>query len=83
MDYMTPNIQQPKGKNFSITALNADHTYDIETRRSVNILITILNRTPIQWHIHSKNIAEASTHGLELAGIKIATEFTMNTSYTL
>jgi hypothetical protein len=46
-----------------IIYVDADHTNDIVTRRSITGILVMLNDTPIRWIFKRKKTAGASTYG--------------------
>jgi hypothetical protein len=63
--------------------LNADHAHDLVTRRSITVILVILNSTPIRWVSTRQKSVETSTYGSELVAARIATELIMEVRYVL
>ena len=43
-------------------------------KRSITVILVMLNNTPVRWVSKQQTVVEMSTHGLELVVSKIATE---------
>ena len=54
--------------------VDANHTVDKTTRRSIIGILIFCNRAPIIWHSKRQNIVETSTFGSEFAAMKDAVE---------
>jgi hypothetical protein len=63
--------------------LNADHAHDLVTRRSITVILVILNNTPVRWVSTRQKSVETSTYGSELVAARIATELIMEVRYVL
>lgn len=75
---------EPKGKAIQITVYkDADHAFDLVTRRSVTGILLYLNNTPISWISKRQKTVETSTYGSELVAARIATELIMQFRYMM
>jgi hypothetical protein len=54
--------------------VDADHTYDLVTRRSITGILVMLNNTTIRWISKLQKTVETSTHRSELVASRIASE---------
>ena len=55
----------------------------MDTRRSYNGLLMLLNNTPRQWYRKSQKTVDTLTYGSELLAMIIDAEVTMTTCYNL
>lgn len=70
-----PDIPSPKGKAIQLTCYkDADHAYDLVTRRSVTGVLLFANNMPIEWISKRQKTVETSTYGSELVASRIATD---------
>ena len=60
---------------------NADHAYDLVTRRSITGVLMMLNNTPIRWVSKCQKTVETSTYGSELVASRIATELILEVRF--
>jgi hypothetical protein len=49
--------------------VDADHAYDLVTRRSITVILMMLNNTPIRWVSKRQKTVETSTYGSELLAL--------------
>jgi hypothetical protein len=69
------DIPPEKGPRVRMTVyVDADHTHDLVTRRSITGILVMLNNTPIRWISKRQKTVETSTYGSELVASRIATE---------
>jgi hypothetical protein len=74
----------PLGKPIRLTTyFDANHAYDLDTRRSVTGVLLFANKTPVQWYCKRQNTIESSTYGSELVVGRIACELSMAMRYKL
>ena len=65
------------------TEIDADHTRDLETRRSSAGILLLLNRTLQNWCSKRQHTVETSTYDSELVATRIAVEMIMEYCYKL
>ena len=64
-----------KGPKVQMTVyVDADHAYDLITRRSITGILIILNITPIRWVSKCEKAIETLIYGMELNATRVATE---------
>jgi hypothetical protein len=69
------DIPPEKGPRVRMTVyVDADHTHDLVTRRSITGIIVMLNNIPFRWVFKRQKSVETSTYGSELVVSRIATE---------
>jgi hypothetical protein len=69
------DLPPEKGPRVRMTVyVDADHTHDLVTRRSITGILVMLNNTPIRWVSKRQKTVETSTYGSELVASRIATE---------
>jgi hypothetical protein len=70
-----PNyLSMSKGLKVRMTVyVDADHAHNLVTRRSITVLIRMLNNTPIRWVSKGQKKVETSTYVSELVASRIAT----------
>ena len=74
----------PKGKKVRITVFaDANLMHDKVTGRSCTGLLTLLNKTPIDWYSKRQATVESATYGSEFVAARIAAEQIMDLRYTL
>jgi hypothetical protein len=72
------DLSPEKGPRVRMTVnVDADHAYDLVTRRSITGILVMLNNTPIRWISKHQKTVETSTYGSELVASRIATGFTL------
>jgi hypothetical protein len=55
-----------KGPKVRMTVyVDADHSHDLVTRRSITGIVVMLNKTPIRWISKLQKTVETSTYGSE------------------
>src|SRR5688572_26543140 len=54
--------------------MEADHTRDMVTRKSVTGILLLLNNTPVSWLSKCQELVEAATYGTEMVASRIAVE---------
>jgi hypothetical protein len=60
-------LGKEKGPSFRMTVyVDADHAYDLVTRRSITGILVILNNMPIRWISKRQKTVETSNYGSEL-----------------
>lgn len=75
---------EPKGNMVRMTIyVDANHTYDQATRRSVAGILIFLNNTPICWVSKRQKTVETSTYGSEMVAAIIAVELVLEIRYQL
>jgi hypothetical protein len=63
-----------KGPRVRMTVfVDADHTHDLVTRRSITGILVMLNNTPIRWISKRQKTVETSTYGSESVASRLAT----------
>jgi hypothetical protein len=62
---------------------DADHAHDQVTRRSITVILVMLNITPIRWVSKRQKTVETSTYGSELVASRIATELIVEIRFML
>jgi hypothetical protein len=73
-----------KGARVRMTVyVDADHTHDLVTRRSITGILVMLNNTPIRCISKRQKTVETSTYGSELVASRIATELILEVRYML
>ena len=71
---MTRHMTDTLGKNDLIKAyVDANHASNMENRRSHSGIIIYVNNSPIIWYSKRKNTVKASSFGLEVFVLRIAT----------
>jgi hypothetical protein len=80
-----PNdLHMSKGPKVRMTVyMDADHAYDLGTRRSITGILMMLNNMPIRWVSKSQKTVETSTYGSELVASRIATDFILEVRFML
>ena len=79
-----PTFPEPKGASVQITVYkDADHAFDLVTRRSVTGILLFLNNTPITWISKRQKTVETSTYGSELVAGRIATDLIVQYRYMM
>ena len=74
----------PLGPKARLTVhIDADHAFDMLTRRLVTGVLLFLNNTPVKWISKRQKTVETSTYGSELVASKVATELIMEYRYSL
>jgi hypothetical protein len=63
--------------------VDADHGYDLATRRSITGILVMLNNTPIRWISKRQNTVETSIYGSEFVASRIDTELILEIRYML
>jgi hypothetical protein len=63
--------------------VDADHAHDLVTRRSITLILVMLNLTPIRRISKRQKTVESSTYGSELVASRIATELNLEIRYIL
>ena len=78
------DMPAPLGKKARLTVyVDADHSHDLVTRRSVTGVFLLVNNTPVRWISKRQRTVETSTYGSELVAARTATELVMEMRYTL
>ena len=73
-----------KGNEIRITAFaDANLMHDKVTGRSCTGILTLLNKTPIDWYSKRQATVESATYGSEFVAARIAVEQLMDLRYTL
>jgi hypothetical protein len=54
--------------------VDADHAHGLVTRRSITVILVMLNNTHIRWISKHQETEETSTYGLALVTSRIPTE---------
>jgi hypothetical protein len=69
------DLPPEKGPRVRMTVyVDADHAHDLVTRRSITVILIMLNNTPIRWISKRQKTVETSTYSSELVASRIATE---------
>ena len=63
--------------------VDADHAYDLVTRRSITGILVMINNTPVRWVSKRQKTVETSTYGSELVASRIATELILEVRFML
>ena len=63
--------------------VDANHTENMENRRSRYGIIIYVNNAPISWYSKRKNTVEASSFGSEFVSLRIPTEMIESLRHTL
>ena len=75
------NALIPKGEGLKIIVeVDADHAYNLETRRSVTGIVLYMNGTLHSWYSKRQYIVETRTYGSELVAARIAVEMNIDTN---
>jgi hypothetical protein len=78
------NLPSEKGPRVRMTVyVDADHAHDLVTRRSIRVILVILNDEPILWMSKRQKTVETSTYGSESSESRIPTELTLEVRYML
>jgi hypothetical protein len=80
------NLPPEKGPRVRMTVyvdIDADHGYDLITRRSITGILVMLNNTPIRWISKRQKTVETSIYGSELVASRVATELILEIRYML
>jgi len=74
----------PKGKAVQMTCyIDADHTHDQITRKSITGILLYINNTPIKWISKRQRTIKTSTYGSEMVAGWVAFELILEMWYTL
>jgi hypothetical protein len=69
------DLSPEKGPRFRMTVyVDADHAHDLVTRRSITVILVMINNVPIRWISKRQKAAETSTYDSESVSSRIATE---------
>jgi hypothetical protein len=49
--------------------VDADHGHDLVTRKSITVILVMLNNTPVRWESKCQKTVETSAHGSELVDL--------------
>jgi hypothetical protein len=63
--------------------VDSDHVNNTVTRRSITVILVMINNTPIRWITKHQKTVETSTYGSELVASRLATELILNIRYML
>jgi hypothetical protein len=63
--------------------VDADHAHDLVTRRSIIVILVMINNTPIRWISKLQKTVETSTYGSESVAARITTELILEVRYML
>jgi hypothetical protein len=78
------SLPPEKGLRVRMTVyVDADHAHDLVTRRSITVILVMLNNTPIRWVSNRQKTVETSTYCSELVASRISTEFILEVRYML
>jgi hypothetical protein len=78
------DLPAPKRPKFKMTVyVDANHTHDLVTRRSITGIILMLNNIPVRWMSKRQITVETSTYGSELVASRIATELILEVRFML
>jgi hypothetical protein len=81
---ITNDLPPEKGPISRMTVyIDADHRYDLVTRRSIIGILVMMNNTPIIWIYKRQKTVETSTYGSELVASRDATELIVEVSYMI
>jgi hypothetical protein len=73
-----------KGPRVRMTVyVDADHTHDLVTRRSITRILVMINKTPIRWVSKLQKTVETLTYGSELVASRVATELILEIRYMI
>ena len=77
-------MPRPRGKSvFTHCSVDANHTGDKTTRRSMTGILIFCNRDPITWHSKKKKVVETSTFGSEFTAMKKSVDLIAALRYKL
>ena len=77
------NMPAPKGKSMTLSMfVDANLYHNQVTGRAVTGIITMLNKTPVDWYCKKQNSVESSTYGSEFMAARIATDKIGEMRYT-
>jgi hypothetical protein len=77
------DLPPEKGPRFRMTVyVDADHAYDLVTRRSITGILVMLINIPIRWISKLQKTVETSTYGSELVASRVATELILEHVYS-
>jgi hypothetical protein len=62
---------------------DADHAYDLVTRRSITGILVMINNTPVRWISKRQKAVETSAYGSGLVASRISTELIPEVRYML
>jgi hypothetical protein len=78
------DLPPEKGPRVRMTVyVDADHAHDLVTRKSITVILVMLNNTPIRWISKRQKTVETSTYGSESVASRIATELILVIRYML
>jgi hypothetical protein len=78
------DLSPEKGTRVRMTVyVDADHAHDVVTRRSITLILVMLNNTPIGLISKHQKTVETSTYGSELVASRVATELIVEVRYIL
>jgi hypothetical protein len=78
------NLPEPLGKEVQTTTfVDANLYHDLISGRSVTGILTLLNKTPIDWYSKLQSTVETATFGSEYVAARTATEQIMDLRHTL
>jgi hypothetical protein len=81
---ITKYLPPEKGPRVRMTVyVDADHAYDLVTRRSIAGILVMLNNTPTRWVSKRQKTVETSTYGTKLVAPRVATELILEVRYML
>jgi hypothetical protein len=65
--------------------VDADHAHNLVTRRSITVILVMINNKPIRWISKRQKTVETSTYGSELVLVasRVATDFIVKVRYIL
>jgi hypothetical protein len=78
------DLPPEKGPKVRMTVyVDADHAHDLFTRRSITVILVMLNNVPIRWISKRQKTVETSTYSSKSVALRIATELILEISYML
>jgi hypothetical protein len=76
------DLPPEKGPRVRMTVyVDADHAHDLVTRRSITVILVMLNNTPNRWISKHQKTVETSTYDSELMSPRIATKLILEVRY--
>jgi hypothetical protein len=81
---ISKDLSPEKGQRVRMTVyVDADHAYDLVTRRSITGILVMLNNMPIIWISKRQKTVQTLTYGSELVASRVTTELILEIIYML
>jgi hypothetical protein len=78
------DLPSEKGPRVRMTVfVDTYHGHDLVTRRSITVILVMLNNMPIRWISNRQKTVETSTYGSEVDFSRVATELILEVRYML